>query len=338
MAFGGRTTLSQRTRAGHTSRASIAQNSVGALIADPNDSSGNTLYLGTGEANRCSSGCEAGVGIYKTTNGGNSWTKLADTCVNNATYSCVTPGTDAFLGRSDQQDPCRPDGPEPHLRCVRTRRSRALACDRFAWRDAAVRAERKLRSACTNRRDGGNTFTEVWNGNGSTFGVRDAALDPLDPQTVYASAFDQGLWRRSAGARRFVDAVRLPPSLRTPESRRRDRPDDVCADRQERHDANLPNRRHGWKRPSVPSEFWRTDNANQPAAALLASEGPGATEPPGPGNPFPANFNGWQKLTSSTTASPYYATYNFCTGQCWYDQYVYTPAGIARYSLRHRLV
>ena len=79
---------------------------------------------------------------------------------------------------------------------------------------------------------------------------------------------------------------------------------------------------------SVPSEFWRTDNANQPAAALLASEGPGATEPPPPGIPFPANFNGWQKLTSSTTASPYYATFNFCTGQCWYDQYVYTPAGL----------
>src|SRR5215831_10345667 len=76
------------------------------------------------------------------------------------------------------------------------------------------------------------------------------------------------------------------------------------------------------------SEFWRTDNANQPAAALLASEGPGATEPPPPGIPFPANFNGWQKLTSNTTASPYYATFNFCTGQCWYDQRVYTPAGM----------
>src|SRR5438477_3314955 len=56
-------------------------NSVGALVADPNDASGNTLYVGTGEGNRCSSGCEAGVGIYKTTNGGNSWTKLPDACV-----------------------------------------------------------------------------------------------------------------------------------------------------------------------------------------------------------------------------------------------------------------
>jgi hypothetical protein len=77
----------------------LQQNSVGALTADPNDPTGNTLYLGTGEANRCSSGCEAGVGIYRSTNGGNSWTKLADACVDNSTNSCVTPGQDAFLGR-----------------------------------------------------------------------------------------------------------------------------------------------------------------------------------------------------------------------------------------------
>src|SRR5262249_8894096 len=76
-----------------------AQNSVGALVADPNDASGNTLYLGTGEGNRCSSGCEAGVGVYKTTDGGNTWAKLPDACVDNTTYSCVSPGGDAFLGR-----------------------------------------------------------------------------------------------------------------------------------------------------------------------------------------------------------------------------------------------
>src|SRR5207247_1195907 len=46
--------------------------------------------------------------------------------------------------------------------------------------------------------DGGQTFTEVWNGNSSSsFGVIDVGLDPLDPATVYASAFDAGLWRRS---------------------------------------------------------------------------------------------------------------------------------------------
>src|SRR5437773_1855918 len=88
-------------------------NSVGALVADPNDASGNTLYVGTGEGNRCSSGCEAGVGIYKTMNGGNSWTKLPDACLSNATYSCANSG-DAFLGRGINQIVVDPTNPK-HL-------------------------------------------------------------------------------------------------------------------------------------------------------------------------------------------------------------------------------
>src|SRR5262249_40435631 len=75
----------------------LDQASVGTLSFDPNNS--RTIYLGTGAGNRCSSGCEAGVGVYKSTNGGEKWTKLADACVNNATYTCATPGKDAFLGR-----------------------------------------------------------------------------------------------------------------------------------------------------------------------------------------------------------------------------------------------
>ena len=36
-----------------------------------------------------------------------------------------------------------------------------------------------------------------------------------------------------------------------------------------------------------PSEFWRTDNANQPAAALLASEAAGRDRAAGYGIPVP---------------------------------------------------
>lgn len=32
-------------------------------------------------------------------------------------------------------------------------------------------------------------------------------------------------------------------------------------------------------------------------------------------------------LTSSNPADPGFATYNQCTGQCWYDVFVHTPAG-----------
>ena len=304
----------------------IAQNSVGSLTADPNDSTGNTLYLGTGEANRCSSGCEAGVGIYRTRDGGNNWTKLADTCVSNATYPCVTPGTDAFLGRSIGKILVDPTNPN-HIYAASALGVRGLShviglpgeTQRFPPGANSV--------GLYESTDGGNTFTEVWNGNGSTFGVRDAALDPLDPQTVYASAFDQGLWRRSAS----LDGSSTPYDFHQVFAPRNpgggvDRVMLALTVKNGTTRIYLTDGTAG--SANVPSEFWRTDNANQDAATLLASQAAGSTVPAPPGNPFPTTYNGWQILTSNTTASPYYATFNFCTGQCWYDQYVYTPAGL----------
>ena len=49
-------------------------NAAGAVTIDRNDRSGNTIWVGTGEANICGSGCVAGVGLYKSTNGGDTWT------------------------------------------------------------------------------------------------------------------------------------------------------------------------------------------------------------------------------------------------------------------------
>jgi hypothetical protein len=48
-------------------------NNTSSIEIDPNDPSADTLWVGTGELNACGSGCEAGVGLYKTTNGGKSW-------------------------------------------------------------------------------------------------------------------------------------------------------------------------------------------------------------------------------------------------------------------------
>src|SRR5215831_13062975 len=56
--------------------ASFATNAIGTLVIDPTDPTGNTLYAGTGEPN-ASADSEAGRGIYKTTDGGNTWTHLA---------------------------------------------------------------------------------------------------------------------------------------------------------------------------------------------------------------------------------------------------------------------
>ena len=40
-----------------------------------------------------------------------------------------------------------------------------------------------------------------------------------------------------------------------------------------------------------------------------------------------ANAALWKKLTSNVNGDPLYATFDFCTGQCWYDQDVVTPRG-----------
>jgi hypothetical protein len=308
---------------------SLQQNSVGTLVADPNDPSGNTLYLGTGEANRCSSGCEAGVGIYKSTNGGDSWTKLSDTCVSNATYACVTPATDAFLGRAISRIVIDPSNPS-HLFVGSALGVRGLS--HVIGNGGTTRIEPNANPVgLYESTDGGKTFTEVWNGNGATFGVIGVGLDPLDPATVYASAFDNGLWRRSASldgsssatdfhqvfAPRFpgggIDRTMFATTVKNGKTR-------IYLTEGTANGGGI-------LAPTA-SEFWRTDNANQPAATLLASQAAGATEPAGNGNPFPATYNTWQRLTSKTTSSPYFATDDFCTGQCWYDSDVFSPNGL----------
>src|SRR5207248_8787272 len=64
---------------------SFGTNAMGSLLMDPSDSSGNTIYAGTGEPN-ASADSEAGVGIYKSTNGGVDWS--------------LVPGSDIFFQRS----------------------------------------------------------------------------------------------------------------------------------------------------------------------------------------------------------------------------------------------
>ena len=64
---------------------SFGTNAIGSLLLDPNDPTGNTLYAATGEEN-ASGDSEAGVGIYKTTDGGDKWK--------------LVPGSDVFFQRS----------------------------------------------------------------------------------------------------------------------------------------------------------------------------------------------------------------------------------------------
>jgi hypothetical protein len=50
----------------------IPTNAIGSITVDPTDPSGNTIYVGTGESNG-SGDSEAGLGLYRSTDGGDSW-------------------------------------------------------------------------------------------------------------------------------------------------------------------------------------------------------------------------------------------------------------------------
>jgi hypothetical protein len=306
----------------------LDQNSVGVLTLDPGDKKHDTLYLGTGEANRCGSGCEAGVGIYKSKDGGGNWEKLPAVCVSNPTYPCVTPGQNAFLGRGIGQIVLDPNN-KNHILVGSALAIRGLFHVFGAGGGSRAEPGANLPGVYESL-DGGNTFTMVWNGtSNASFGITDIALDPLNPNIVYASAFDAGVWRRDGGAGTTTWAQVFAPQFPGGGTDRTMIAPTVKNGKTRIYLTDGTANGGGSAGP-LAANFWRTDNANQSAATLLASQtGPGKTVPTGNGNPFPAVYNsGWQLLSANTTASPYYATIDFCTGQCWYDEEVYTPAGM----------
>ena len=295
----------------------------------------NILYVGTGEPNRCGSGCQAGVGIWRSPDGGDTWNKLPSACVSNVMYTCATPGQDAFLSRGISQIVIDPTNPN-HLIVGSAKALRGLSATvgnggQFTAGEPGANAWGLWESM-----NGGATFEEVWNGNGSFRGVIDVGLDPTDPGTVYASAFQQGIWRRSpsldgAGDKFSFRQVFATEHGNTDTGRTqfdlttKSIPDPVTGVPVLRVRMYVTDGSIG--APNPPAAFWRTDNSRQPAGSLLGSQAGGQTAPAGNGNPFGVYYPGWQKLTSSSLSSPYYATNNFCTGQCWYDQDVHTPAG-----------
>jgi len=310
----------------------LDQNSVGTLTLDPSDKKGNTIYLATGEGNRCSSGCEAGVGLYKSTNGGNDWTKLNDTCVSNATYACVIPGNDAFLGRGINGLVIDPQN-KNHIFVASALGVRGLSHVIGAAGETQRFEPGSNNPGLYESTDGGNSFTEVWDGTASSnassvFGVTDVGLDPLNPGTVYASAFDAGVWRRDAGAAATAFQKVFSPQFFQAAGIDRTMFALTVKNNHTRIYLTDGTANGGGIAGALASNFWRLDNANQPAATLLASQAAGATPPDPATHTFPAIYNGWQNLTSKTTSNPYFATDDFCWAQCWYDEEVYTPEGM----------
>jgi hypothetical protein len=270
-------------------------NAAGAVTIDASDASGNTVYVGTGEANICASGCVAGTGLYKSTNGGQTWSGPI--------------GKPEFQGKGIGKILVKPGDPNTlYVATTTALRGMSSSCCSGVTRPVPGIMKWGLYKS-TN---GGATWSFIHNGSASTAactgdlteftnggvcsprGVRDVAFDPSNPDILYATSYARGVWRSNdAGA----TWTQIKPSLNAA----------VIQTRPAIAVTTLPNGKtrmyvHEGNNGTNASQFYRSDDVSTGAPVFT-------------------------QLSNSSIATPGYAFYNLCTGQCWYDLGVYTPKG-----------
>jgi Arc-like DNA binding domain len=281
----------------------FAHNNTAALELDPNDSTNQTIYAGTGEPNICRSGCIAGVGMYKSTNGGDAWNGPI--------------GAASFSGRGIGSIQVKPGDPNTIFVATGAHGSRGLSSTCCTGVDRGLNIPGAPHFGLWRSTDGGNSFTLVNQGNTtnctsstppqvflgqtacSVRGARRVMFDPVDPTIVYASFFGKGIWRSSSNG----DAGTWTQILA---------PQGVVAD---------PASGAGVER----AEFDVVTLANGDTRMYV---GVGGGVNPATGGAIPARFfrsdsvrTGTPTFTNLTNAT----STAFCDPQCNYDAYVHVP-------------
>src|SRR5262245_603453 len=297
---------------------SFATNAIGVITLDPSDPTGNIVYVGTGEPNG-SGDSNAGLGIYKSTDGGNTWTHLAaNTSVSGATGCGATPtippySGPAFDGRSIAS--IIVSGNTLYVGSARGVLGDGVPSGgEFSqnpnfppvglWKSTDGGANFMLIGSpvpvCNNPLLPGGAFISSF---GSLRGVNDVAFDPSTTSTLYVGVFGRGI-RRSTDSGATFEQIFRPASSSS-------------ADRTSIAVTHLSNGKtriyagDGANRPTG-TALYRTDDATQAASGLFDGT---------------LNTAAWKVLTSSDRTNPYYATFNYCTTQCVYDNLVVSPPG-----------
>lgn len=269
----------------------LPTSNIGSLFYD---AAHKTLYAGTGEGN-ASGDSGAGQGVWKSTDAGSHWTKLA--------------GSAPFMNRAVTNVAVDPANASV-LYVTTTRAVRGVSSVTGGGVSIVPGAPQWGLYKST---DSGATFTFIHNGSTSPSdcvgdtteatgarpcsprGVRSFAIDPVDHNTIYAGSYSRGVWRSNdAGASwtqikapvaSGADTTSRPMFAVTP----------------------LPN---GDTRMYVGE-----GTAGNPTSGVWRSDSVRTGTP------------SFTSLTSSNPADRGYGTFNYCTGQCWYDNFVTSPPG-----------
>jgi hypothetical protein len=313
----------------NVSDGSFASGAIGALTYD---AAHNTLYAGTGE-DAAAGDAEAGVGIYKSTDGGDTWSALG--------------GNASFALRAIRDITIDPNDASGNTIYVADGRgvhgissTTAGAVSQIPggpgvgiWKSTDGGATFALLAPQTVSLGGlpGQTFPSSF---GSTRGATRVKVDPTHPGVVYASAYNVGVWRSIDGGANWtnIHPCAVDPLVTNPASPFFG----TCGAAADRSEIALTTLANGDTR------MYQTEGDSGPptdgdghvhgdstysrffVADGVQSGSPAFTDKTSAGLTFHTDAGG---NIVADTSSPGYATYNFCTGQCWYDQGVITPAG-----------
>ena len=291
----------------------VMSNAIGSLAYFDNGTSTGILWVGTGEGN-ASADSEAGLGLMKSTDGGNTWTIPACqigpiTTFSNGSGSNGTYTGNAFFGRAVNSIAIDPTN--PNIMYVGSVRSVRGIDETYGGPTSNPPVPRPP-FGLFKTTDGGAHFTFVWDGGAncpascvggdpqaSIRGVHEVKIDPNNHNQIYASAFPGfsaptgGIWRSDNGGTTWAQI--LPPTSLINVNR--------CS--------------------------FDVNNLGGGATRMYA--GCGDVSPGGGGTNAQVyrsdNANTGAAFTNLTAAEGYMAIDNYCGGQCWYDNFIYTPPG-----------
>lgn len=298
----------------------LATNNIGSLTVDPNDPTGNTIYVGTGETNSPQNS-GAGTGVYRSIDGGDRWTRLSTNIVDPS----VSPSAIDFTStRGIGSIAIEPANPQVIYVATTTA---MLGMTAVRGGQSQITGYPQPRVGLYKTENGGASWSLVWVpplapnvpvnpnrtvGQGDTMiGVRWVKLDPRNPKIVYATAFNNAI-HRSAPSLENGDASYKPIFAIVGRGGFQDL---AMFDLTEFRGHTRVYVYNGTLSTATQG-FYRVDNADVPAAELVSG-----------GAASPINGAAWRALTSNDDSDAGSISRAICGSQCFYDLVVASPAG-----------